>query len=631
MTHDRWSQKVTLVSTAVVALFFASSQAFASCSAPTGGPVPLAQHVIVVMEENTSFSSINSTNTPWLFNEASTKGGFSGQNCYNSVSGGGSLNEYLMLSGGSMFTEAPFNCTGNDCSPTSPPPDPNIFSLANNQPLTWKVYAQSYQNSGAYLEAPDRGPSCSTPNHYYRRHNAAPWYNEVLTNTLGSEGGVVDFEQFYIDVANGTLPRYAIIAPDGQYDAHDGCGLNLMDNFLKNNLNGTGIYTDLLTLPDFQSGGSGLLIVTFDNAGGDANGNVFTTLIGPNVKQGYVSTFSYSHQDVLKTTLEALGISSYPCSPSSNCPSAVEMADFFSPTAGSVVINSPANNSFQGPSVLVNAAAKELGRSISRLEVWDVFNNTGTKLGDVFADNVNQVYSVSGNGPHQLIVQDIDNNNNLIRKSVTNYTVTDSDGVTVVSPPSGSTQASLFPLQAYAVESTADIDHLEVWCDGQKVGDSPKGSTITQWFSNWKADDTTVDHNFPMLAPGSHQVTVEDVGSGSTVLHSVTFPITIVAQNNVYVNSPANNSAQSSSVYVNAYAYELANSTQQVDHMEVWDVFNGKSTKLSDSPLGYGSTSLFVNQTFNNLPAGPHTLIIQDLAPGGSVPLHKTSVNITVN
>ena len=314
--------------------------------------------------------------------------------------------------------------------------------------------------------------------------------------------------------------------------------------------------------------------------------------------------------------LDSLGITTYPGA-SNN---AADMADFFSSNAGSVVVNSPANNSVQGPAVLVNAAARELGSSIVRMEVWD----NGTKLGNVFADNIDQVYNVSGNGAHQMTIQDIGpgSGNPILHKEVVNYTISSSDGMFVTAPASGSNQAVLFPVEAYEIESTADIDHIEVWCDGKKVGDSPKGSTISQWYTNYSGSP------FSMLTPGTHQLTVEDV-STSGVLHTSTFPITIVQQNNVYVNSPANNSTQSTSVLVNAYGYEQVSSTQQIDHMEVWDLFNGNSTKLGNSPEGYASSSTFINQTYT-LPAGSHQLTIQDIGPSPYPVLHKVILNITV-
>jgi hypothetical protein len=80
---------------------------------------------------------------------------------------------------------------------------------------------------------------------------------------------------------------------------------------------------------------------------------------------------------------------------------------------------------------------------------------------------------------------------------------------------------------------------------------------------------------------------------------------------------------------VNAYGYEQVNSTQQIDHMEVWDLFNGNSTKLGNSAEGYASSSTFINQTFT-LPAGSHQLTIQDIGPNPYPILHKVVLNITV-
>ena len=101
----------------------------------------------------------------------------------------------------------------------------------NNLAIPWKVYALNYLNAGGNVNAKDSARGT----HYYARHNGAVWYAEILNNTLGSQGGVVDFEQFPIDVANGTLPRFSIIVPDGVYDAHDG-SLAQADNFLKKSL-----------------------------------------------------------------------------------------------------------------------------------------------------------------------------------------------------------------------------------------------------------------------------------------------------------------------------------------------------------------------------------------------------------
>jgi hypothetical protein len=204
--------------------------------------VPLAQHVVLVVEENTSFGDVYPSGMPWLSGEGK-KYGYA-NNYYSDVSG--SLLDYLYLASGSCESNyqcagAPvcslpsgshnFYCNANDCysdssckSTTSKDPitDENIFHLMNNQPVSWKVYAQNYLNAGGTVNVPDYTSANQPPyTHYYARHDAAVWYEEVLSNVFGSQGNMVDFEQFGIDVANGTLPRFAIILPDGCWDIAD--------------------------------------------------------------------------------------------------------------------------------------------------------------------------------------------------------------------------------------------------------------------------------------------------------------------------------------------------------------------------------------------------------------------------
>jgi len=454
------------------------------------------------------------------------------------------------------------------------------------------VYGQNYLNAGGKATAPD----LARGTYYYRRHNGAAWYSDILSNVRGSQGNIVDLEQFTVDAANGTLPRYAIIIPDGNYDTHDG-SLSAADNFLKNNL------ASLLTQPDFSSGGSGVLIVTFDNGDADVQGQVYTALIGPNIKSHYVSGSYYRHENTLKTMLKLLGITSYP----GDSTSASAMSDFFGASAGAVVINSPANMSVQGTTVVVNAAASELGSKIDHMEIWD----NSAKLGNIFSSNVNQKFTLAV-GQHQMTIRDLGPGPNyaVLHKEKTNFVVSASDGVFINAPTRSSTQTTLFPVSAYAVESGGNIDHLEVWVDGVRLGNSPKGSTLQQWYT---------------LPAGSHQLTVKDISTGNYVLHQATIPISVSSANNVYVNSPANNATHSTSVRVDAYAYEQNSSNQLVHHLEVWD--NG--TKLGNSPLPYGGTSLFINQIYA-LPVGQHQLTIEDVSTGTYQVIHKKIVNITV-
>jgi hypothetical protein len=172
------------------------------------------------------------------------------------------------------------------------------------------------------------------------------------------------------DIANGTLPNFAFITPDGDHDMHN-CpnGLNpclqTADNWLKANI------APLLATAPFQPGGDGVLIIWSDEADLSTDnrcsatvltgcgGRILVAMYGPQVKAGYKSVTTYHHPSVLKTMLEALGTSS-------NFPAAAntgpDMREFFknntgTASAGVVTISSPTSSTVTGPSVSLAASA----------------------------------------------------------------------------------------------------------------------------------------------------------------------------------------------------------------------------------------------------------------------------------
>src|ERR1700722_5086775 len=242
-------------------------------AAGSSAQVPSSQHVVLVIDENSSFSDVMA-NMPWLVGQGNANGYATKYQSDN----GGSLLDYLWLASGSCESSAncalppgthDFNCNGNDCyypgtNNSDPITDDNIFRLLNNVGISWKVYAQSYTAAGGTVTTPDNNNGTS----YYRRHNGATWYSDILGNVDGSAGKVVDLAQLTTDLNKGALPRFVIIVPDGNHDAHD-CpvGMNscseaqklaAADSFLSETV------TPILNTSDFQHGGDGLLIVTFD-------------------------------------------------------------------------------------------------------------------------------------------------------------------------------------------------------------------------------------------------------------------------------------------------------------------------------------------------------------------------------
>ena len=284
--------------------------------------IPHSSHVVLIIEENHMFTEVYPNGMPWLVAQGN-KYGYATN--YRADSAGSAL-DYLWLSSGSCHAQdcAPlpagthdFQCTGDGCfDPTTGQQiaitDDNIFRELNRAGLTWKVYAQSLPSPG-YM-----GYSAGE---YVARHNPAVWYSDVLDNASLQQNSIVPFEQLAADLAANQLPNYSIIIPDLQNDAHDGT-LAQADTFLSDSV------APLLNAPAFQPGGDGLMIVTFDEcdaAVGACPEQVYTTVIGPQVKPGTVSNSLYRHESTLRTIMDALGVGVYPGASAT----APDMTDFF--------------------------------------------------------------------------------------------------------------------------------------------------------------------------------------------------------------------------------------------------------------------------------------------------------------
>jgi acid phosphatase len=316
-----------------VCIFLLGSLLLVSISA---AQVPTSQHIVLVIDENHSYSQVLAS-MPWLV----AQGNANGYATNYFAESGGSLKDYLWLASGSCHNASActlpagthdFGCTGDSC--TSNITDDNIFAEMNAHGISWKVYAQSYDLAGGTVTTPDRANGTS----YLRRHNGATWYDEILSHLDSNQkySKIVDFTNFANDLAANALPRFSIIVPDGAHDAHDSCNdtvtpincLQTADDFLKNNLG------PMLSKSYFQAGGDGLLFVTFDECGGGTNscspGNVYTAVIGPKVVPGTASGTLYHHSSMLRTMLEALGITTF----MGGAATANDMSDFFNPPGG---------------------------------------------------------------------------------------------------------------------------------------------------------------------------------------------------------------------------------------------------------------------------------------------------------
>jgi hypothetical protein len=339
----------------------------------------------------------------------------------------------------------------------------------NNHGISWKVYAQSYAKAGGTPTTPDNHNGTA----YYRRHNGATWYSDILNNTNGSASRIVDLSQLATDLVKGALPRFMIIVPDGNHDAHDcpvgmsscttGQKLAAADAFLSSNLG------PILATPDFQPGGDGLAIVTFDECGGGTNAgcgaSVYTALIGPKVTPHKVSRMSYKHENALRTMLDSLGIRSYPGASAT----ASDMSDFFS-TGGikpDVIVSDPASGSTMSSPVPIQATASASpGHSVSGW--WIYVDNVGVyKAGAVSTINPKVTMST---GTHKVVVRAWDTSGNFGDQTLTLTANATKPAVKITTPSNNATAGSPVNLQASATPSSGQtITGWWVYVDSKEI------------------------------------------------------------------------------------------------------------------------------------------------------------------
>jgi phosphatidylinositol-3-phosphatase len=272
---------------------------------PTASGIPHSSHVFLIIEENQSFTTIYDNNGMPFLNSLAKYYAYADNYTSNS---GGSMLDYLWLSSGSA--ESNFGCEGWGCPQTIS--DDNIFRQLTKAGLTWKIYAQSLPNVGFMGDGPYP---------YVKRHNPAVWYSDVV-NSSELQKNVVPFSQLATDMANGAVPNYAVIIPDLQNDAHDGTPAQA-DAFLWSDVQ------PLFKQAMWTSSGDALMFITFDECASGTNAgcgaHVLTTVVGPQVKKGYVSKTAYTHANALRTIMEALGLKTFPGAAANAAP----MADFF--------------------------------------------------------------------------------------------------------------------------------------------------------------------------------------------------------------------------------------------------------------------------------------------------------------
>jgi phosphatidylinositol-3-phosphatase len=266
----------------------------------SGNALPTPDHVFVVVMENHSFSQvIGSASMPYL-NSLATAHSLA-TNYFGNVHP--SIGNYFMLTAGQLVTA--------DDGFSGTVTDDNIERALIGAGKSWKAYMESIPSAG-YL-----GPNVG----FYLRHHDPFAYFSDNVDSLGKPtaqaGNIVPFTQIQADLAAGTLPNFAFIAPNSVDNAHDCPGgastcndsdkLAAADAWLKANID---------PLINNAALANSVFIITWDE--GDLTdltnlgGQVATVLVGTHVKAGFRSTTFYQHQHTLRLVLDLLKVGDRP-------------------------------------------------------------------------------------------------------------------------------------------------------------------------------------------------------------------------------------------------------------------------------------------------------------------------------
>src|SRR5215510_6484643 len=157
------------------------------------GNVSQFGHVVLVVEENHSYSEvIGSSDMPYL-NSLANQYGLATQYYANTHP---SLGNYFMLTAGQIVT--------TDDSFTGRVDADNIVRELLAVGKSWKSYAESRNDPALYV----------------KRHDPLSYFSDVVDSTTQMQN-LVSMSQFQADLANKVLPNFSFIVPNLVDDAHD--------------------------------------------------------------------------------------------------------------------------------------------------------------------------------------------------------------------------------------------------------------------------------------------------------------------------------------------------------------------------------------------------------------------------
>lgn len=238
--------------------------------------LPRPDHVVVVIEENRSYSQIMHMRNSNSYIHALARRGVLFTQSYGVTHP--SQPNYLALFSGSTQ-----GITRNSC-PHSFDSD-NLASSLLGAGLSFASFSESLPAVGDLICASGA---------YQRKHNpAANWQGSRLPPEANKR--FADFPKGF-----SGLPTVSFVIPDQDNDMHDG-SFETADGWLKKHI---GPYVD------WAMKHNSLLILTWDEDDGREDNHVVTILVGPMVREGS-SDQRINHYSVLRTLLDLYGLPAF--------------------------------------------------------------------------------------------------------------------------------------------------------------------------------------------------------------------------------------------------------------------------------------------------------------------------------
>ncbi|HTJ70987.1 MAG TPA: alkaline phosphatase family protein [Actinospica sp.] len=235
--------------------------------------IPQYSHVVVVMEENHSYSDIIGNSSAPYFNQLADGGAL--MTSSYAVTHPSEPN-YMALFAGSTFGLSSDKC------PVSEGTTANLGSELLAAGYTFKGYSEGL---------PKTGSTTCTSGEYARKHS--PWINFSNVPTADS----LPFSSFPSSSGYASLPTLSFVIPNLDDDMHDGT-ISGADTWLKTNLS---------AYATWAKSNNSLLIVTWDEDDYTENNQVPTILYGADVTTGTYDE-DIDHYNLLATLETMYGL-----------------------------------------------------------------------------------------------------------------------------------------------------------------------------------------------------------------------------------------------------------------------------------------------------------------------------------